>query len=528
MSTPRLKHFGWGREGESLSAEEEAFVLARAEARFGTALQVSARAPRLEDITLPAPRVATPASLPFCSAEHYDRAAHTFGKSYPDLVRGLDRDYANAPDVVAYPRNEAEIAAVLDWAGGADATVTPFGGGSSVCGGVEPQRNGHKGAVTIDLRQMGKVKEVDKISRAALIEGGTYGPALEAQLRPHGLTLRHFPQSFEYSTLGGWIATRGGGHFATLNTHIDDFVESLRTVTPKGTLESRRLPGSGAGPSPDRMMIGSEGILGIITQAWMRVQDRPTHRAGGAVRFKDFFSAARAVRAVSQAGLYPSNCRILDSVEAYNTDAADGSVAVMVLAFESADHDVAPWMNRALECCADHGGTPEASGADAHREGAAGVWRNAFIRMPYAMERLILRGVINDTFETSITWDRFEQFHDAIKSATENAIQQATGRKGQVTCRFTHVYPDGAAPYFTFHALGEAGKLGAQWRTIKSAALDAVIANGGTVTHHHAVGRDHRPWYDRQRPPLFAEALRAAKKALDPQGLLNPGVLIDP
>jgi alkyldihydroxyacetonephosphate synthase len=525
---PRLKHFGWGRDGEGLTSDEESFVLARAEARFGTALKQSATPPALDQITLDEPRVKAPASLPFATSDHYDRAAHTYGKSYPDLVRGLARDYANAPDVVAYPRSEADVAAVLDWAAGADATVTPFGGGSSVCGGVEPLRAGHKGAVTIDLRQMGKVIEVDRTSRAALIEGGTYGPSLEAQLKPHDLTLRHFPQSFEYSTLGGWIATRGGGHFATLYTHIDDFVQSIRTVTPKGLMESRRLPGSGAGPSPDRMMIGSEGILGVITQAWMRLQDRPTFRAGGAIRFKDFFNAARAVRAISQAGLYPSNCRILDPVEAYNTGAAEGSVAIMVLAFESADHDVAPWMKRARECCADHGGTPEASGADAHREGAAGVWRNAFIRMPYAMERLILRGVINDTFETSITWDRFEPFHDAIKSATEHAIQQTTGRKGQVTCRFTHVYPDGPAPYFTFHALGDQPRLGAQWLAIKSAALDAVIENGGTVTHHHAVGRDHRPWYDRQRPPLFADALRAAKKALDPQGQLNPGVLIDP
>ena len=232
----RLKHFGWGREGEGLSADEEAFVLARAQARFGATLAQGATAPRLEEIALPEPRVSAPASLPFCSSDHYDRAAHTFGKSYPDLVRALARDYAGAPDVVAYPRDEAEVAAVLDWAGGADATVTPFGGGSSVCGGVEPKRNGHKGAVTVDLRNLGKVKEVDKISRAALIEGGTYGPALEAQLRPHGLTLRHFPQSFEYSTLGGWIATRGGGHFATLYTHIDDLVESLRTVTPKGLI----------------------------------------------------------------------------------------------------------------------------------------------------------------------------------------------------------------------------------------------------------------------------------------------------
>jgi alkyldihydroxyacetonephosphate synthase len=524
----RLKHFGWGREDEGLTGEEHAFVMARATARFGTALTESATAPQLSEIELAAPRVTAPASLPFCVSEHYDRAAHTYGKAYPELVRGLARDYTSAPDVVAYPRSESEVAAVLDWAGAADATVTPFGGGSSVCGGVAPQRDGHKGAVTVDLREMGKVREVDKTSRAALIEGGTYGPALEAQLKPHGLTLRHFPQSFEYSTLGGWIATRGGGHFASLYTHIDEFVESLRTVTPKGTMESRRLPGSGAGPSPDRMVIGSEGILGIITQAWMRLQDRPTFRVGGAVRFADFFTAARAVRAIAQAGLYPSNCRILDPREAYNTGAADGSVAIMVLAFESADHDVEPWMKRARECCADHGGTPEVSGAEAHLQGAAGLWRNAFIRMPYAIERLILSGVVNDTFETAITWDRFEPFHDAIKSATEAAILQATGRKGEVTCRFTHIYPDGPAPYFTFHALGEPGRLGAQWHAIKSAALDAVIDNGGTVTHHHAVGRDHRPWYDKQRPPLFADALRAAKRALDPQGLLNPGVLIDP
>jgi alkyldihydroxyacetonephosphate synthase len=528
MTAARMKHFGWGREGEGLTPDEEAIVMARVERRFGTALTQSASAPLLDEITLKASRVLPPTSLTCCTSDHYDRAAHTYGKSYPELARGLARDYANAPDVVAYPGDESEIAEVLDWVGSADATVTPFGGGSSVCGGVEPRRGSHKGAVTIDLRRMGRVKEVDKTSRAALIEGGTYGPALEAQLRPHGLTLRHFPQSFEYSTLGGWIATRDGGHFATLYTHIDDLVESLRMVTPNGLIESRRLPGSGAGPSPDRLMIGSEGIFGIITQAWMRLQQRPTFRAGGAVRFKDFFAAAAAVRAIAQAGLYPSNCRILDPAEAFNTGAADGSVAVMVLAFESANHDVGPWMARARECCADYGGVPEASGAEAHREGAAGIWRNAFIRMPYAMERLILHGVINDTFESAITWERFEAFHDAIKHATETAIRAVTGRVGEVTCRFTHVYPDGPAPYFTFHALGEPGKLGEQWLAIKSAAFDAVIENGGTITHHHAVGRDHRPWYDRQRPPLFAAALRAAKKAFDPQGLLNPGVLIDP
>lgn len=531
MTQLRLKHFGWGREGEGLTPAEEAFALGRVEQRFGPPADGEVKPPRLEDINLEPPRLDPPASLPFCSTAHYDRVAHTYGKSFPDYVRGLVSDYRNAPDVVAYPRSEEEVAAVLDWAGGAQASVTPFGGGSSVVGGVEPRREAgrHMAAVTIDMREMGRVLEVDKTSRAARIEAGAFGPALEAQLKPHGLTLRHFPQSFECSTLGGWIATRSGGHFATLYTHIDDLVESLCVVTPKGLVETRRLPGSGAGPSPDRLLIGSEGILGIITQAWMRLQERPKFRLGGAVQFADFFTAARALRDVSQAGLYPANCRILDPEEAFNTGAGDGSTAIMVLAFESSDHPLEPWMARALECCVDHGGNQERTDkADAHREGAAGAWRNAFVRMPYARERTIERAIINDTFETAITWERFEGFHDKIKAATERAILQATGRAGRVTCRCTHVYPDGPAPYFTFHAAGRHGVLEEQWRAIKSAALDAVLANGGTVTHHHAVGRDHRPWYDRQRPPLFAAALKAAKATMDPQALLNPGVLIDP
>jgi alkyldihydroxyacetonephosphate synthase len=531
MTQGRLKYFGWGREGEGLTAAEEADLLGRYRRLFGVNEFAETPAPPLLAIRLRPPRLTPPASLAqICSSEAYDRLAHTYGKSYCDYVRALAGDYGNAPDLVAYPRDEAEVAAIIDWAGGEQAAIVPFGGGSSVVGGVEARLDGgYKAAISLDLRHLGRVVEVDRASRAARIEAGAFGPALEAQLKPHGLTLRHFPQSFEYSTLGGWIATRSGGHFATLYTHIDDLVESLRIVTPQGTVETRRLPGSGAGPSPDRLFIGSEGILGVITEAWMRLQDRPRFRAGGAIRFADFYMAARGVRALAQAGLYPANCRILDPQEAHNTGAGDGSHAVMVLAFESGDHPVEPWMRRALECVADHGGSPEqADGADAHREGAAGAWRHAFIRMPYAREPLVQRAIIADTFETAITWERFEAFHDRIKAATEAAIRAATGHAGQVTCRFTHAYPDGPAPYFTFHALGRQGQLVEQWRAIKQAASDALIAAGGTITHHHAVGRDHRPWYDKQRPDLFAAALRAAKQALDPQGLLNPGVLINP
>ncbi len=532
MAEPRLKHFGWGREGEGLTAAEGTTALDRYRRLFSVDHFEERSPPALDEIVLQPARLLPPPSLgAICSTALYDRAAHTYGKSFRDYARGLAGDYAVAPDVIAYPRDEAEIMAILDWAGAAQAAVVPFGAGSSVVGGIEPRIDGTscKGAVSLDLRRLDRVVEIDPISRAARIQGGAFGPALEAQLRPHGLTLRHFPQSYEYSTLGGWIATRSGGHFASLYTHIDDLVESIRMVTPKGIIETRRLPGSGAGPSPDRLLIGSEGILGVITEAWMRLQPRPRFRAGGALRFPDFFSAARAVRAIAQAGLYPANCRILDPQEAHNTGAGAGAAAIMVLAFELGDHPLDAWMARALECCADHGGTPERPGdRDAHREGAAEQWRTAFIRMPYARECMIRRGVIADTFETAITWERFESFHDRVKAATEAAIREATGRPGQVTCRFTHVYPDGPAPYFSFHALGRHGALERQWRVIKGAAADALIAAGGTITHHHAVGRDHRPWYDRQRPDLFAAALRSAKQALDPQGMLNPGVLIDP
>jgi alkyldihydroxyacetonephosphate synthase len=523
MTEQRLKYFGWGREGEAMTPEEEAFALRTYQALFGVDTFETVPVPRLEAVALRAPRLAAPAALAgICTDARHDRAVRAFGKSYQDTVLGLLNDYASAPDIVAYPRDERDVTGVLDWAADAGAMVVPFGGGSSVVGGVTARKAGDRPLIALNLSAMDKVLEVDRASRAARIQAGVFGPALEAQLKPHGVTLRHFPQSFEYSTLGGWIATRSGGHFASLYTHIDDFVENLRVVTPAGTLQTRRLPGSGAGPSPDRLFIGSEGILGVITEAWVRVQGRPQFRAGCSLWFPDFYTAARAVRAIGQAGLYPANCRILDPNEARNTGAGDGGAALMVLAFESSDHPVDAWMKRALECCADHGGTAE--GAD----GAANRWRTAFIRMPYARERMVPRGIINDTFETAITWDRFEALHANVVAATERAIHEATGRPGQVTCRFTHLYPDGPAPYFTFHALGRHGALLDQWRAIKAAASDALIAAGGTITHHHAVGREHRPWYERQVPTLFTAALRAAKRTLDPRGVLNPGVLIEP
>jgi len=517
----RLKFYGWGCENTGLSDAERAHLFRFVAEKLGVETRLAAP-PREADIALRAPRIAAPAGLrAVLTAEPYERLLHAYGKSYPETVRAFGRDFANAPDLVALPANESEIAAVLDWASGAKVAVIPFGAGSSVVGGVEPAVGGDfAGAVSLDMRLFDRVLEVDATSRAARIQSGIRGPAIEAALKPHGLAIRHFPQSFEFSTLGGWIATRSGGHFATLYTHIDDFVESIRTITPAGIMESRRLPGSGAGPSPDRLIIGSEGALGIITEAWMRLQGRPRFRGDAAFGFPDLFAAARAVRAVAQAGLYPSNLRVIDNDEAgtYGVNAFEESL--LVVAFESADHPVDAWMARAAEILQDHRGRRHPD------QDAALRWRTAFIRMPYGRELTVPMGVINDTFESAITWDRFEAFHGAVRAATAEALKEATGNDGVVSTRFTHVYPDGPAVYYTFSVRGDPRRLIEQWRHIKTRASAALIAAGGTITHHHAVGRDHMPWYRAQRPELFGKALEAAKRALDPAGILNPGVLL--
>jgi len=526
----RLRFHGWGYADDRLSAEEEARVRGLA-TRVGVAAAVETLAPREGDIPLRAPRVTAPAALAtMMSVTPYDRLTHSLGKSFADIARMLLRDVPHPPDLIAFPKSEEDVAAVLDWASGANVAVIPFGGGSSVAGGVEPDvGDSYSGTVSLDLQYLHEVVEIDRASRAARIQAGALGPELEARLKPHGLTLRHFPQSLQHSTLGGWIATRSGGHYASLYTHIDDFVESTRTLTPAGILETRRLPGSGAGPSPDRLMIGSEGVLGVIVEAWMRLQDRPVHQASASIAFATMARATAAVRALSQSGLFPANCRLLDPAEAANNGVGDGAAAILVLGFESADHPLDAWMARALELVADHQGRIDAA---EHRGGPAGQWRNAFIRMPYLRDLMVALGLITDTFETAITWDRFETLYEGVRARAAAVIREVCGHEATVSCRFTHVYPDGPAPYFSWSALGTStGNLAdslAKWREIKQATGQIVVDLGGTVTHHHAVGRDHRSGYEAQSPPLFRAALAAAKTSLDPAGVLNPGVLIDP
>jgi alkyldihydroxyacetonephosphate synthase len=540
----RLKHWGWGYEDQTPTGTQLREAAEGIRERFGFGGEIE-KPVALKDAKIRKARLGAPDGLgDLFSDSHYERVSHGLGKAYRDVVRGFRGEFENPPDLVAFPRDESEIETVLSWAEAEGAAVIPFGGGTSVVGGVEA-RLGDRPVVTMDLRRLDRVLEVDPTSLAARIQAGATGPRLEEQLREHGLTLRHFPQSFEYATLGGWIATRAGGHFATVYTHIEDLVESVRAITPRGTWESRRLPGSGAGPSPDRLLAGSEGILGAIAEAWVRVRPRPEFKASAGVEFDDFIAAAGAVREISQSGLFPSNCRLLDASEAELTGAGDGSANLLILGFESPHHPVEASLDIALSIARDHGGAPKpgstgqkAGSASGNRpvggDSAVEAWRGAFLLAPYLRDTFVACGVLSETFETAVTWDRLEEFHATVMETTRAAVAAVSGVPAEgpgaprVSCRFTHVYPDGAAPYFTVLAPAIRGGEVGQWDEIKAAVSEALIDGGGTITHHHAVGRDHRPWYDSQRPAPFAAALRAAKAELDPAATMNPGVLIDP
>jgi len=527
----RRSFWAWGWE-ERLPDEAAREALGQQVAVLGVAPPDSRPLPTLEQAVagVPRPAVAPPSAIAdLCDASPEARLRHAYGRAYRDLVRGFACDFSAAPDFVCLPRSEEDVARALEACADARIAIAPYGGGTSVVGGVEAGGRGRP-ACSLDLGRLSRVLEVDAVSRAARIQAGALGPDLEAQLRPHGLTLRHFPQSFEFSTLGGWIATRAGGHFATLYTHIDDLIESVRMITPSGAWASRRVPASGAGPAPDRLALGSEGILGVVTEAWVRVHPRPRWRASASVTFPDLLTGARAARAIAQSGLYPANCRLLDPAEALFNGVSSGE-AVLLLAFESADHPLEAWMSRAVAIATDTGGTcPRGpSYRDAGEkadEGESARWREAFFAAPYLQSALVPLGIIADTFETACTWDRFEELHARVSAAMSDALRRVCGA-GTLTCRFTHVYPDGPAPYFTFLGPARRGSELSQWAELKAAASEAVLSAGGTITHHHAVGRTHRPWYDRERPEPFATALRAAKRQLDPAGILNPGVLID-
>ncbi|MDB4955214.1 MAG: putative alkyl dihydroxyacetonephosphate synthase agp [Myxococcales bacterium] len=533
--------WAWGWRDKFPDDAARAGLVQLARALVPTAQPASRSLPPDEPEVAPA-RVSVPDPLVTMSSQtSRDRAAHSRGRAFVDLVAGFAGDYGAPPDLIVRPRDPIGVARVLEVCDERGFAVVPFGGGTSVVGGVDAAaaRGDHPAVVCLDLSALAGVLEVDTASRLARIGAGTFGPRIEDELATHGLTLRHFPQSFEFSTLGGWLATRAGGHFATGATHIDDLCHSLTMVAPSGTLATHRHPASGAGPEAARLLLGSEGAFGVITEAWMRVVPRPRWRASASVAFRQFEHGVAAARALVQSGLQPANARLLDPNEArLHRVRFDGS-AVLLIGFESSDHPMTAWLTRALELARDHGGevvagptektdAPEpAVPAGGHDEAPteAATWRQAFFDAPYLQSALLSIGILSDTFETACTWAQYPELHAKVTAAMQRALDEECGG-GIVSCRFTHLYPDGPAPYYTFVGALRIGGEVAQWRALKAAASEALVQAGGTITHHHAVGRTHKPWYERERPPLFGDALTAIKRTFDPRGIMNPGALI--
>ena len=485
----RRSFWTWGYQSDEPSQNERLAAAERIAKRLGRAVEPPP-VPDIDAIALRRPRVKVPGKLEeFVSASQLERVTHTHGGHSLELLTALRGGFDNPPDAVAHPRNEDELEAVLEWCDSEQHAVIPYGGGTSVVWGVNAPLD-RDSAVTVDLDEMNALLELDETSRAGRFQAGMLGPDIEAALKPRGLTLRHFPQSFPWSTVGGWVATRSGGHYATNQTHIDDFVESTRMLTPKGWFESRRLPGSGAGPSPDRLVIGSEGTLGLISECWLRLQKRPIYRATAGVAFSSWEEGADAVRHVVQTKLWPANLRILDPLEAANAAGMDGESALLIIGFESGDVPQGENIWAAINIAREFGGVvdddddriDDGGGGTTGRQGAVGAWRDAFIGVNAGLTAGL--GLLSDTFETAITWDQWPEFDGEVRERVGRALRASLGEDAQLSCRFTHVYADGPAPYYSFSGPVEIGSELESWQIIKDAAVDAVIDAGGTVTHH--------------------------------------------
>ena len=461
----------------------------------------------------------------YCRIDDRDRLLHAGGKSTIDMLQRKDTGVQDAPDAILLPGDEDAVAAVLGYCSEHGIAVIPFGGGTNVVGGLSPARGDFAAVVSLDLRRFDRLISIDEISGQAVFGAGVTGPDAERLLAERGFSLGHFPQSFEYATIGGFAATRSSGQDSAGYGRFDDMVRGLRVITPVGTLNLGRAPESAAGPDLRQLLIGSEGTLGVITEVRLRV-----HRAPQAVRyeawsFPDFATGAGALRAVTQNATGPTVIRLSDEVETgvnLATTEAIGERQVTggclgITVFEGTKEHVESRQAETSALLADQGGTSLG-------DGPAQAWERGRFAAPYLRDSLLAAGALCETLETATDWSNLFVLKTAVTEALTGALAES-GTPALVMCHISHVYPTGASLYFTVVA-GQRGNAIEQWRAAKKAASDAIMANGGTITHHHAVGADHRPWMRDEVGELGVQLLRAAKQTLDPAGILNPGKLI--
>jgi alkyldihydroxyacetonephosphate synthase len=469
--------------------------------------------------------------------DHSERVLHAAGKGYPDLVRLRAGEPEGAPDAVVLPADAGQVTAVLELCSRRSLAVVPFGGGTSVVGGVAPLSGQHAGVLALDTRRMGGVVQLDRESMTVTVQGGARAPALERYLAEHGLTLGHFPQSFEYVSLGGCAATRSAGQASSGYGAIEEMVLGLRVATPVGEIEEPPLPATAAGPSVRQLLIGSEGTLGVISELSLRVRTAAQERIYEGVFFEDFAAGVESLRTLAQERAAPDLARLSDEPETRMSLALAGAGGVKgrlgrlylgvrgyregclaILGFEGSAEEVAHRRKRALQLTRADGGL-----AVGRSPGEA--WSKGRFSAPYLRDDLLTHGVMVETLETATQWSNLRSLHRDVERAISDALE-ACGTPGLVMCHVSHLYETGASLYFTFLARRrEADELG-QWRTVKEAASRAIVAGGGTITHHHAVGRDHAPWMRAEIGNTAHAALLALKSELDPAGIMNPEKLL--
>jgi alkyldihydroxyacetonephosphate synthase len=463
------------------------------------------------------------------------RIRHAGGRSYPDLVRLRAGDASHAPDAVVRPGSHDEVREVLRVCTEAGVAVVPFGGGTSVVGGVEPLRGRFEAVVTLDLSRMDRLVALDPVARVARFEPGLRGAEAEALLAARGHTLGHFPQSFEYATVGGFVATRSAGQASTGYGRSDDLVEGVRCATPVGDLDLGRAPASAAGPDLLELVVGSEGTLGVLTEVALRVRRAPEARRYEGWALPSWEAGQAAFRAVAQDGPLPDIARLSDADETRiaiaQASGAKGAVlqgllavrgrrrgCLAILGYEGADADVRHRRRAVARVLRSHGG--RALGQAVGRS-----WEHGRYHGPYLRDPLMDRGVLVETLETAADWSRLPALYAEVRQALRSALSTG-GRPPVVLCHISHLYAAGASLYFTFIAPVSRGEELARWRAAKDAAGAAITGVGATITHHHAVGRDHLPWMEAEVGVLGVAALRAVKERLDPAGIMNPGKLL--
>ncbi len=469
---------------------------------------------------------------------HPARVVHAAGQSYEDLVRLRAGDGRAAPDAVVAPGSHEEVAAALAVCREEAVAVVPFGGGTSVVGGVEPGRGRFESVISLDLGRLDRLVALDGRSLTATFEAGISGRRAETLLDERGLTLGHFPQSFEHATVGGYLATRSAGQASTGYGRVEDLVLGLRCATPAGELRVDPVPASAAGPSLLELLVGSEGAFGVITEATLAVRRRPSARRYEAFSFASFEAGAQALRALAQAGAGPDVARLSDDREtalALAQAAADGGVAARALrrylrlrGQRRPCLAILGWEDTVAEASRRRARSARilrAAGGLALGSRAGDAWARARFDGPYLRDDLLDAGILVETLETATTWSRLAGLHRSVGAVLAESLT-ARGTPPLVGCHVSHVYRSGASLYFTVLAAQERGSELEQWRAAKAAAGDAIVAGGGTITHHHAVGSVHVPWLSAEVGELGVEALRALKGLLDPTGIMNPGKLV--